>query len=394
MNALSLRSPRALGLQRAALIVSASLACFLLPACSSINSFFGSGSSAPEPKALPANPAKVGAQLVWRAQVGAQGSTTGATVLHGQLLVSNAAGEVLALDAQGQISSRTAFAAPLISAPGFDGARLAAVTENNDLQVFAAGQELWRKRLPAQSYTAPLLAGERVFVLLADRSVMAFDGQTGAQLWHAQRSGSQEEALVLRQAGVLLPVGDTLVVGISHYLQGLDPDSGRPLWSKAVANPRSTNDVERLSDLVAPAFRDGATVCSRAYQVGLACVNTHTQELQWSKTNQGITGLGGNAQAVFSSDSDGRVRAWARERGLLLWVNEQLLLRSLSNPVVVGDSVAVGDAGGRIYFLSPADGALQEYLSTDGSAIKTTLQFGGQLIALTQAGSAYAWRLP
>ena len=220
-------------LQCAARVAIASLACTLLPACSTLESVFGSGSKAPEAQALPANPAQLGAQIAWRANAGAQNSTTGAAVQQGQLLVSNAAGEVLAFNPHGQIISRSSFGAPLISAPGFDGTRLAAVTQNNDLLVFAAGKELWRKRLPAQSYTAPVVAGERVFVLLADRTVIALDGDTGGKLWQLQRSGSQQEALNLQQAGVLLPLGDTLVAGISHNLQGIDPDNGRLLWSVA-----------------------------------------------------------------------------------------------------------------------------------------------------------------
>ena len=381
-------------LQRAALLAAASLACTLLPACSTIGSVFGSGSKTPEPKALPANPAQLGAQIAWRANAGAQGSTTGANVQHGQLLISNAAGEVLAFTPNGQIISRSSFGAPLISAPGFDGTRLAAVTQNNDLVVFAAGKELWRKRLPAQSYTAPVVAGDRVFVLLADRSVIAFDGEAGGKLWQLQRSGSQQEALSLQQAGVLLAVGDTLVAGISHNLQGIDPDHGRLLWSKAVASPRSTNDVERLSDLVAPAYRDGSTVCARAYQVGLACVDTASASLLWSKPSQGQTGLSGGQNAVFATEQDGRVRAFGRERGMPVWLNEQFLLRRLSNPAVLDGSVAFGDAQGRIYFLNAASGALQEYQSGDGAAVQSTLVYGGQLISISRAGGVIAWRLP
>lgn len=392
MTASSLRfSPTPL--RRSVVLATAALLLAGLPACSMLGL---GGSNAPEPQALPANPAQVGAISAWRTNVGALGETTGAQVQQGQLLISNAAGEVLALNAKGEILSRNAFNQPLLTAPGFDGTRVAAVTQNSELMVLAAGKVLWRQRLPAQSYTAPVVAGGRVFVLLADRSIMAFDGDTGGKLWQVLRStsGQAQEALSLRQAGVLLPVGDTLVAGVGHFLQGLNPDNGRPVWSKAVANPRSTNDVERLSDLVAPAYRDGSTVCARSYQVGLACVNTQNTELLWGKPNQGQTGLGGNAQAVFSSDSDGRVRAWSRERGLPLWVNEQFLLRHLSNPTAIGSHVALGDAQGRMYFLQAADGSLQEYQNTDGAAVQNTLLFAGQLVSISRAGGVFAWRLP
>jgi outer membrane protein assembly factor BamB len=57
-------------------------------------------------------------------------------------------------------------------------------------------------------------------VLAADRSVNAFDGQTGRKLWAQQRPN---EPLVLRQSGVMLAVGDTLVVGLGGRLAGPEP---------------------------------------------------------------------------------------------------------------------------------------------------------------------------
>ena len=62
------------------------------------------------------------------------------------------------------------------------------------------GRELWRQRMAAPSYTAPLVAGGRVFVLGADRSVSAYDGQSGRRLWNQTRTG---EALVLDRKSVV-----------------------------------------------------------------------------------------------------------------------------------------------------------------------------------------------
>jgi outer membrane protein assembly factor BamB len=84
------------------------------------------------------------------------------------------------------------------------------VVTANEVVALQDGKELWRQKLGAQAFTAPFVAGARVFVLAADRSVNAFDGQTGRKLWTQQRPG---EPLVLRQSGVMLAVGDTLVVG-------------------------------------------------------------------------------------------------------------------------------------------------------------------------------------
>jgi outer membrane protein assembly factor BamB len=101
----------------------------------------------------------------------------------------------------------------------------------------------WRQTLPAQSFTPPLVAGQRIFVLTADRSVLAYDGATGQKLWTQQRPG---EPLVLKQAGVLAAFKNTLLVGLSGRLAGLDPTNGVIVWESAIATPRGTNDMERL----------------------------------------------------------------------------------------------------------------------------------------------------
>ena len=42
------------------------------------------------------------------------------------------------------------------------------------------GKEVWRQKLPALSYTPPLVAGARVFVLAGDRSVSGMSGNRAA----------------------------------------------------------------------------------------------------------------------------------------------------------------------------------------------------------------------
>jgi outer membrane protein assembly factor BamB len=108
-----------------------------------------------------------------------------------------------------------------------DGQQVAVVTRNNELVALRDGKVMWRKSMPAQSFTAPLVAGARIFVLTADRSVLAFDGATGRQLWTQQRPG---EPLVLKQAGVMLAFKNSLVVGLSGRLTGLDPNTGVIRW--------------------------------------------------------------------------------------------------------------------------------------------------------------------
>jgi outer membrane protein assembly factor BamB len=252
------------------------------------------------------------------------------------------------------------------------------------------GKEAWRVQLPAASYTAPLVAGRRVFVLTADRNVLAFDGQTGARLWTQSRPG---EPLVLRQSGVLLAVGDTLVAGLSGRLVGLNPANGTPRWEVQVANSRGTNEVERLVDLVGPVSRVGNTVCARAFNSAVACADAEAGRSLWNKPAQGIVGVHGDGQLVLGAEADGRLVAWQRASGDKAWELDRLKYRELSAPLSLERLLVVGDDSGQVHLLSSTDGSELTRLTTDGSAVLAPPVLSGPaLVVQTRNGGVYAWR--
>lgn len=369
------------------------LACIVALAafagCSSLP--FGGGSS-DKPKAaeLQPNPNLLGVRLAWSARVGEVGFPLTVAVSGNQAALAASDGAVAVIDATtGREAWRAASGGPLAAGVGFDGSTAAVVTRGQELVALSAGRVLWRQRLPVLSYTAPLVAGARVFVLGVDRSVSAFDGQTGTRLWSQQRPG---EALVLRQAGVMLAVGDTLVVGQGGRLAGLNPTSGSVRWEAPIAVARGVNDVERLVDLVDRASREGQTVCVRAFQASVGCVDTSRGTVLWTQKASGTTGVHGDATHVFGAESDGRVVAWRRDNGQRAWLNDKLLFRGLGTPLVLGRSVVVGDASGFVHLLSREDGSLLNRLATDGSAVAAgPVVAGNTLVVVTRSGGVFGF---
>ena len=147
------------------------------------------------------------------------------TLMNGKIAVASKGGHVHVVQSgNGQQAWHVDLKTGLNTGAGFDGRYAAVVTRNNELVAMEDGQVLWRNRLSAQSYTTPLVAGERVFLLLADRSVAAFDLATGQRLWVQQRAG---EALVLRQNGVLMAFQNNLLAGFGGKLVALNRQSAR-----------------------------------------------------------------------------------------------------------------------------------------------------------------------
>ncbi|CAN7466789.1 outer membrane protein assembly factor BamB [Pseudorhodoferax sp. LjRoot39] len=351
----------------------------------------GCGSSGkPKPTELGPNPGLLGVRQVWTAKVGEIGYPLDVQVTGQQVALASSDGTVLALDARtGRELWRAATKAKLSAGVGSDGQRTAVATQNNEIVAFEAGRELWRQKLAAQVATAPFVAGGRVFVLSADRSITALDGASGRRLWTQQRPG---DPLVLRQSGVILAVGDTLVVGLSGRLVGLNPLNGQVRWDVPVATPRGTNDVERLVDLVGRVSRVGDSVCVRAFQIGVGCVDAARGNLVWTKPSSGYVGVHGDDRMVYGPESDGKLVAWNRSNGAQAWVSERLRYRQLTAPLALGRSVIVGDETGLVHFLSREDGSPLTRVSTDGSPIVAApVVAGDTLVVVTRNGNVYGY---
>jgi outer membrane assembly lipoprotein YfgL len=349
------------------------------------------GVTKPQPAELQPAAALVSARQSWNTRIGPVNFPLEVTVSGNSVAVASGDGTVALLEAAtGRDIWRTALNTPIAAGAGSDGKVVAVVTKGNEVVALQDGRELWRQKLGAQAFTAPLVAGARVFVLAADRSVNAFDGQTGRKLWAQQRPN---EPLVLRQSGVMLAVGDTLVVGLSGRLAGLNPSSGSIRWEAPIASPRGVNDVERLVDLVGRVSRVGDTVCARAFQSSIGCVDAVRGSLLWAKPASGVQGIDGDDRLLFGTEADGTVMAWRRSDGERAWSTDRLRYRSLTAPLVAGRSIAIGDFTGFIHLLSREDGSLLNRLPTDGSAISASpVLAGNTLIAVTHNGGVYGFK--
>ena len=357
----------------------------LLAACGS--------SPRPKPAELGTVNVKQDVQKGWSFALGTLDFPMSPAITRELIGVATSQGQVHVLDARtGQESWRAQVGAPLSAGVGSDGERFAVVTRANELVTLQAGKVLWRQKLPAQSFTPPLVAGQRVFVLMADRSVMGLDGATGRVLWTQQRPG---EPLVLRQAGVLLAVNDTLVAGLSGRLVGLNPTTGALRWDAPLATPRGTNDLERLVDIVAPVSRVGDSVCARAFLAQVGCVNAARGGVLWTRSAVSDQGLSGNGNLLVGSESNGVVTTWQRSNGERLWETDRLRYRRLSAPLVTDKGVVVVDEAGFIYLLSLADGALLNRISLDGEALASAPQaLGGGFLLVSRKGLVQSLRFP
>ena len=357
----------------------------LLSACSSTP-------DKPAPTALSEFKPTLTITKAWATQLSPVAAPLTAHINQDQLAVVDTNGLVTVLNADtGAEIWRLALNTPIAAGVGSDGTRLAVITNSNELIALSKGQVLWKFKLPALALTAPFVAGGRVFALTADRTVTAFDGASGQVLWRQQRSG---DALVLKQAGILTSFQDNLLVGLSGRLVALNPVNGVSKWEVTIGSSRGTNEVERLVDLVAGVSRVNNTVCARSFQTSVTCVDALKGSNLWTRTAQGHVGLAGTESAVFGTESDGKVNAWNRSNGQVLWQSEALRFRGLTAPVAAAGQLLVGDDLGWVHWLDASNGQTVARLQIDASGIAMPVLRSGKIwVVVTKNGLIQALRV-
>lgn len=371
-------------LRRAGAAAWAAGAVLVLSACAG-------GPDKPRPKPLPVLTSASVADAAWNQRIGPVRFPLTVAVTPGAFTVASSDGIVVSLEsAGGRERWRANLAAPIGAGVGSDGQLAAVVMQSGDLVVLRDGKVLFRKALGTRVVTAPLVAGERVFVLGVDRTVQAFDALDGRRLWRLQRPG---DPLALAQVGVLSAFRNTLIVGQGPRLAGVDPLTGAVQWESAVGTPRGANEVERLADLIGPPARVGSLMCARAFQVAVGCVDAERGGLTWSRPVGGNDAIAADANFVYGADGTDRLSAWRSDTGNVAWTSDVLMHRGLGAPAVQADSVVYADASGMLHWLRRQDGQALQRLATDGSPPAAPPAVAGPtLLLVTRAGGLHAFR--
>jgi outer membrane protein assembly factor BamB len=354
----------------------------LLAACS--------GTAGPRPAELPPDPALLRLKQSWVAQPPAKAFPLRAKANGEQITLTGADGTVMAIDGRsGRELWRAQAGAPVDVGAGSDGAVTAVVTKDNQLVVLQDGKPAWTGRLDARAFTPPLVAGRRVFVHTADRTISAWDAQTGQRLWSRSRTGDR---LVLNHPGVLIAVRNTIVTNLGARLVGLAPNDGAPLWEAPLATSRGVTEVENMIDLTGGVSRVGDSVCARAYEATIGCVDASRGQLLWRRTARGAEGLAGDADTLYGSETDGALMAWRRADGEAAWRSEPLKHRQLLAPVIFGGALVVAERSGTLHLASHSDGSLLGRVTPDDTTIDAPPVLAGNTVVVVTRKGVYGYR--
>lgn len=349
-----------------------------------------------KPNPLPKIQQQQGLNLVFSQSVS---STNAAEALRLQLDTDN--GMIFAIDPDGQVSAykgkeqlwKSKITKQELTA-GVEAAEGIVVVGNRKGQLFAldqaTGSQKWSAKLSGAILSPSLIQSGRVITIANDGTVFAHDAVSGQQVW-AYKLPNVQFSLRGQPAPVRLDDRTILVASANAYVYGLDVISGVPRFQRRVAISEGRSDIQRLIDIVGDPVVAGQYLVTTSFQGQVTVTDLTTQRVVWSEDASSTNRPEVSGDKVFVSTVDGKLNAYSLSTGQLAWQNEELLNRQLSNPVMLGQSLVVGDMDGVIHLLDPASGKLVGRAKTSGE-VQSLRVIDNQLYVATRKGALSIWQ--
>ena len=349
-----------------------------------------------KPNPLPKIQQQQGLNLVFSQSVS---STNAAEALRLQLDTDN--GVIFAIDPDGQVSAykgkeqlwKSKITKQELTA-GVEAAEGIVVVGNRKGQLFAldqaTGSQKWSAKLSGAILSPSLIQSGRVITIANDGTVFAHDAVSGQQVW-AYKLPSVQFSLRGQPAPVRLDDRTILVASANAYVYALDVISGVPRFQRRVAISEGRSDIQRLIDIVGDPVVAGQYLVTTSFQGQVTVTDLATQRVVWSEDASSTNRPEVSGDKVFVSTVDGKLNAYSLSTGELAWQNEELLNRQLSNPVMLGQSLVVGDMDGVIHLLDPASGKLVGRAKTSGE-VQSLRVIDNQLYVATRKGALSIWQ--
>ena len=349
-----------------------------------------------KPNPLPKITQQQGLNLVFSQSVS---STNAAEALRLQLDTDN--GVIFAIDPDGQVSAYKAKQRLWKSkvtkqelTAGVEAGEGIVIIGNRKGELFAldqaTGSQKWSAKLSGAILSPSLIQSGRVITIANDGTVFAHDAVTGQQVW-AYKLPNVQFSLRGQPAPVRLDDRTILVASANAYVYALDVISGVPRFQRRVAISEGRSDIQRLIDIVGDPVVAGQYLVTTSFQGQVTVTDLATQRVVWSEDASSTNRPEVSGDKVFVSTVDGKLNAYSLSTGQLAWQNEELLNRQLSNPVMLGQSLVVGDMDGVIHLLDPASGKLVGRAKTSGE-VQSLRVIDNQLYVATRKGALSIWQ--
>lgn len=365
---------------------------FLLHGCAKVDEFMLGKDNTPKPEKLEPVKPKIKLTENWSLPVGKPDKSNTHVklqpVVQGKVIYSaDASGLVEAVDTRtAKVLWSKQLQEKLLSGPAVAEGYIALGTDKSKILLLrqSDGKELWQASVSGDVLSKPTIANSQVVAKTINGNLYAFDAKTGEKQWVFDHG---TPSFILKASSSPQVVGKLALVGFSDgKLDAIDLQSGNMLWQRSIAYANGASDVERLVDIDADPVVFNNTLYLATYQGYVGALSLHDGSFIWKKPASTFKNLAVNSHSLYMTDSDDVIWAFDLKSGQVQWKQPALKAHGVTEPVLMGNRLVVGDKTGYLHVLSTQNGDFI-YRKPVGSAVKTgPVVSGSEIYVLTANG--------
>ena len=313
-----------------------------------------------------------------------------------QMVVAGRGGDLSGFDNKGQRLWSFNVGEEITGGVALDAFSQTAIVSTRSGQIIAVdsltGAKRWQKQLSGSVLTPALITSNRVILSANNGFLHGLSLQTGQSVW---QFATTVPTISIRGAAqpTLLDDKTALVATADGRLHAITLDSGLPKWSRRIGVGTGSSEVERMSDVDGTPIIDNNQLFAISYSGQLLGIDLATRDIMFVNELASLKSLAVNNQQVIATSLEGKVVAYNRSNGEQLWESDELAYRQLTNPVMIGNYIAVGDLDGIVHLFNPATGAIVSRVETKGE-LSNLQVVGNRLMTQSKAGQVAVWQLP
>lgn len=311
------------------------------------------------------------------------------------LIAASRGGSVSGFDANGKRIWSVDLGEPITGGVAYDEVSHLAVVSTRSGKVVAldglSGERRWEQQLTGSVLTPALISKDRVILSANDGVLHGLALQTGQSIW---QFATQVPAISVRGTAkpTLLDSDSALLATADGRIHAINIETGIPLWSRRIGLGVGSSEIERMSDVDGTPTVDNGQLYAISYSGQLIGADLAGGQIMFVNEAASLRSLAVTPQLVIATTLEGQVVAFDRLNGKQIWKNEDLAYRQLTNPVMIGNYLAVGDLEGVIHLFDVNQGEIVSRVTTKGS-LKSLQVEGNRLMTQSASGQVAVWQL-
>lgn len=219
------------------------------------------------------------------------------------------------------------------------------------------GQASWKVFVAGEVQTTPVINSEKAYVRLSNYEILQIDLQQGDIDWRYSHSSP---SLAFNGTSPLT-FSDGIIYGGfgAGKMVAIHQKSGAFVWEASISQIKGVTDIDRLNDVLSQPVINNFEAYAVSTSGDLTSIDRRNGGIIWTRKISSFNNLAFDGFDIYLSHKSDSIYSLDSKNGETNWRNADLQYRRITNPIKVGNHIAIGDFDGYIHLLNTETGSIE-----------------------------------